>query len=108
MIVSFKDILDILCVALLLYGGYRLLRKSGAVNLFARFQLRRVDVAGVSAGVVLGYLCDSVGLDRGYFRAGDKRGSDSHHRDISRGDTVVLLSVGFALQRLANASSARG
>ena len=57
--------------------------------------------ARVSAGVVLGYLCDSVGLDRGYFRAGDKRGSDSHHRDISRGDTVVLLSVGVAFQRLA-------
>ncbi len=34
MIVSFKDILDILCVAVLLYEVYRLLRKSGAVNLF--------------------------------------------------------------------------
>ena len=64
--------------------------------------------ARVSAGVVRGYLRYTIGLDRGYFRAGDKRGSDSHHRDISRGDTVVLLSVGVALQRLANASSARG
>ena len=64
--------------------------------------------ARVSAGVVLGYLCDSVGLDRGYIRAGDKRGSDSHHRDISRGDTVVLLSVGFALQRLAPPTAACG
>ena len=34
MIVGFKDILDILCVAILLYEAYRLLRKSVAVNLF--------------------------------------------------------------------------
>ncbi len=34
LIVGFKDILDILCVAVLLYEAYRLLRKSVAVNLF--------------------------------------------------------------------------
>ncbi|MGM9837013.1 MAG: diadenylate cyclase CdaA [Paludibacteraceae bacterium] len=31
---GFKDVIDILCVALILYEAFRLLRRSGAVNLF--------------------------------------------------------------------------
>lgn len=34
MLITIKDIIDILLVALILFGTYRLLRRSGAVNLF--------------------------------------------------------------------------
>ena len=34
MYIGLKDIIDILMVATILFGGYQLLRKSGASNLF--------------------------------------------------------------------------